>query len=74
MKNCILQDKPIMIKLGLFLEIVGFLLMLWYSVGKPDLKFIPSDSNRKWIADRFLGIAFGLIVSGVILQLISLNR
>jgi len=63
-----------MIKLGLFFEVLGFIMMFWHSVGKPKLKFIPSDKTKQWIIDRFLGIAFLLMVIGAVLQIISLNQ
>ena len=72
--------KYFMTKLGLFFEVLGFLMMFWYSVWKPSqniedgsgavFKYIPSKKLRHWIIDRFLGIAFILMGIGVILLLI----
>jgi hypothetical protein len=60
-----------MIKLGLFFEVLGFIMMLWHSVGNPELKFISSDKTRHWILDHFLGLACSSMGIGVIIHLIS---
>ena len=72
--------KDYMIKLGLFFEVLGFLMMFWHSVWRPFhniedgsgavFNYIPSKKLRHWIIDRFLGIAFLLMGIGVILLLI----
>jgi len=72
--------KYFMAKLGLFFEVLGFLMMFWYSVWRPFrniedgsgavFKYIPSNKIRQWIIDRFLEIAFLLMGIGVILLLI----
>ena len=73
--------KYYMTKLGLFFEVLGFLMMFWHSVWRPFhniedgsgavFNYIPSKNLRHWIIDHFLGIALLLMGVGIILLLFA---